>query len=123
MSWLTFWQTTEADVLKIVVTIKKDIAIVESDVSKALQWLANNSGTIAADVQSVLSVVQILGISNPEVEAAVIAANSAVSALNKFAADYNAGKGTPASVVAGYSAFKQAQASAAQAASVAVASK
>jgi hypothetical protein len=120
MSWLTFWQTTESDVLRIIANIKKDIAVVESDINSALKWIADNAGTITSDIEAVLGVVQAVGIANPAVEAAVTAANSAVSALNAYAQAYQNGRGTPKAVVAGYSAFKQAQAAAATAASAVV---
>ena len=67
-----------------------------------------------------LSIVSVVGISSPQVEAAVVAANTAVSALNAYATAYKNGTGTPQAVLAGYSAFKNAQAAAAQATSAAV---
>jgi hypothetical protein len=125
MSWFSSLKTyvayAEKDVLALVANIKQDVQIAESDINAALRWIAGNAGTITTDIQEVLGLVQIVGIANPQVEVAVTAANSAVGALNAFAAAYNSGTGTSSSVIAGYSAFKQAQAAAATATSIAVA--
>jgi hypothetical protein len=113
-SWFSsFFSAAEADVISIVTQIKQDVEIAEADVVKALQWVADNAGTITSDIQQVLGVVQILGISNPAVETAVTAANSAVNALNVYAAAVKNGTGTPQAVVQGYTAYKQAQQAAA----------
>jgi len=119
-SWFSsFWAATEADVLQLVVNIKQDVAIAEADIASALNWIANNTPAIVADIQSVLSVVQVIGVGNPTVAAAVTAANEAVSALNAFSTSYQSGSGSTTAVLAGYSALKLAQAAAATAASVA----
>ena len=121
-SWKAFLTETEADVVKIITAIKADAVIIEADVVAAQHWIANNAPTIAKDIQQVLGLVEAVGIgANPEVAAAVVAANLAVSALNAFAAQTNAGGNAAQSVVAGYVAVKQAQSavSAAMAASVA----
>ena len=121
-SWKAFLTETEADVVKIITAIKADAVIIEADVVAAQHWIANNAPTIAKDIQQVLGLVEAVGIgANPEVAAAVVAANLAVSALNAFAAQTNVGGNAAQSVVAGYVAVKQAQSavSAAMAASVA----
>ncbi len=115
-----FFVTSEQDVLGIIVKIKQDVDILESDISAALKWIADNTPAIAADIESVLSVVQAIGIPNPAVQVAVTAANEAVLALNAYATAYKNGTGTAQAVIAGYSALKQAQAAAANAASAAV---
>lgn len=118
-SWIS---ETEADVVKVITAIKADAVVVEADIVAAQHWIASNAPAIATDIQQVLSLVEVVGVgTNPEVAAAVTAANLAVGALNAFAAASNSG-GTPAqSVVAGYVAVKQAQSavSSAMAASVA----
>jgi hypothetical protein len=126
MSWFSFSSiknavyVVETDVLLTIEKIKQEAIVAESEISAALRWIASNTPAITADIQQVLGLVQVVGIANPQVEAAVVAANAAVGALNVYAAAYNKGTGTAASVIAGYSAFKQAQAAAATATSVAV---
>jgi hypothetical protein len=114
MSFLTslqnFISETEADVVTIVTNIKAGVAVVESDLAAAEHWIASNAPAIAADIQQVLGLVEAVGIgANPEVAAAVTAANLAVNALNAFAASSNAGATPAQAVVAGYVAVKQAQ--------------
>jgi hypothetical protein len=127
MSWLSnvenFFVTTEQDVLKIIVKVKQDIQIADHEINLALAWIADHAPAIAADIEGVLSIVQVAGLANPAVGVAIAAANEAVVALNAYATAYQKGQGTAASVVQGYSAFKQAQAAAASAASVAVSAK
>ena len=124
MSFLTtiegWWAVTEQDVWATVVKIKQDIDVAESDIIAALNWIADNAPAIAADIQRVLSIVQVVGISSPAVETAVVAANEAVSALNAFATASKSGANTVDSVVAGYSALNSAQAAVASATAHAV---
>ena len=121
MSWFTSWfATAEADVLKIIQVIKTEEQVLASDINKALKWVADNTPAIAADIQQVLSLVQILGIADPRVQVAVTTAHEAIAALDAYAKAYNSGTGTPQAVVAGYAALKSAQAAASTAASVAV---
>ena len=124
---MSFWTSianfvsyAESDVLKLVAAIKNEEQVAVNDINAALKWIAGNAGTITTDIQQVLGLVQVVGIANPAVMTAVTAANAAVGALNQFAAAYNSGTGTVQSVIAGYSAFKQAQAAAATATSIAV---
>lgn len=105
-----FITETEADVVAVVAAIKADAAVVASDLTAAEHWIASNTPAIAADIQQVLSLVEAVGVgSNPEVAAAVVAANLAVAALNSFANASNAGASPTQAVVAGYVAVKQAQ--------------
>jgi hypothetical protein len=121
MSWFSsFLSTAESDVIKTITAIKSEATVAIADINAALKWIADNAGTITTDIQEVLGLVQVVGIANPSVEAAVTAANAAVGALNAYAAAYKSGTGTPAAVIAGYSAFKQAQAAAASATAIAV---
>lgn len=125
MSFISnFFAYTEADVVKILVAIKTDAAVIEADVSKALKWVAGNAPAIAADIEEVVSVVTQLGVtSNPEVAAAVVAANAAVSALNAFSVSYTSGTGSAQALVNGYIAVKQATASVASASAAAAGAK
>ena len=126
LSWLEDALTvTEKDVVAIIVKVKQGIELAETEISAALGWIANNSGTIASDVQQVSSILLAAGTivpaAAPEVDAAVAAANVAVAGLNQFASAYKSGSGTVASVVAGYTAIKQAQSAVANATALAVA--
>lgn len=120
----TFFADTEADVVKVVVAIKTDVAVVEADLAKALKWVASNAPAIAADIEDVVSIVTQLGVtSNPEVAVAVAAANTAVAALNAFSTSYTSGTGSAQALVNGYIAVKQATASVASASAAAVAAQ
>ena len=116
-----FFSVTEQDVLALIVKIKQAEAVVARDISAALGWIADNTPAIVADIEQVLSIVQVVGIADPKVELAVTAANEAVAALNAYATAYKNGTGTVQAVVSGYSALKQAQAAAATATAVTVA--
>ncbi len=113
----SFFVTTETDVLNLISQIKQGLAVVESDVTAALKWIANNTPQIVADLQQVVGIAETIGIAaNPNVAAAITAANAAVTALNAFAAASNNGATNTQAVLAGYTAVKQAQAAAASAA-------
>lgn len=117
----SFIVTSEADVVAVIVKIKTEEAVIASEINNALHWIASNEPTIAADIQQVLSVVETVGAAaNPQVVAAITAANLAVNALNAFAAASNSGSSNTQAVLAGYVAVKQAQAAAASAAAAAV---
>lgn len=116
--WIT---TTEADVVAIIAKIKTEEQVVASEINNALHWIASNAPTIVADIQSVVGIAETVGVaSNPQVAAAIIAANTAVAALNAFAAASNSGSSDTQAVLSGYVAVKQAQAAAASAAAAAV---
>ena len=118
-----WFRTTEADVVKIVIAINKDVAVAEKDINTASKWIASNAPKIANEIQVVLGLVTSLGVTaNPEVAAAVVAANVAVAALNNYATLTNNGANNTTAtqaVVDGYIAVKQAQASVASAAAAA----
>lgn len=115
-----FIDETETDVLGVITAIKADVVVAESDINSAMHWIASNTPAIVADIQEVLGIATEIGIaSNPEVAAAITAANVAVTALNAFAAASNSGATATQAVVSGYVAVKQAQ-SASAAASAAV---
>jgi len=112
-NWLS---ETEADVLAVIAEIKQELVVAESDISAALTWIANNAPTIASDIEEVLGIVTTIGLgANPEVAAAVTAANVAVTALNAFANAKASGASDTSSVLAGYTAVQQAQAAVANA--------
>ena len=107
---------TETDVLAVIADIKQGIAVAESDINSSLTWIANNAPAISSDIQEVLNIVTTIGIgTDPEVAAAVTAANVAVTALNAFAAAKNSGANNTAAVLTGYTAVQQAQAAVASA--------
>lgn len=107
----SFIVTTEADVVAVIAKIKTEEEVVVTEVNNALHWIASNAPTIVADIQSVISVAQVVGVAaNPQVAAAITAANLAVAALNKFAAASNAGQSNTQAVLQGYVAVQQAQA-------------
>src|ERR1700753_1797968 len=113
---------TEADVVSVITAIKTEEAVIASDVAAAQHWIASNAPRTAADIQQVLALITEIGVtSNPEVAAAVTAANVAVTALNAFANATNAGQNAAQSVVSGYVAVKQAQAAVSSAKAAAVA--
>ena len=122
MSLLSFLETTESDVVKTVVSIGHGVEVAMNDLDSAISWIVSNAPTIATDIQAVTSIVLAVGVTNPGIEAAATAANAAVSALNTFAAAQAYGQSSSAAVVAGYSAYKQAQGAAAQAVSSATSS-
>ena len=119
MNWFA---TAEADVVTVLTNFKKGFAVAEADVIKALDWIAGNAPTIASDLTTAVTLVEAVGgVSNPEVNAAIIAANTAVVALNSFAAAQKTGASGVQAVVEGYVAMKQAHSAAASAAAAAAA--
>ena len=125
LSWLENVLTvTEKDVVAIVVKAKQEIELAAHEINAALGWIASNTPAIAADIRQVSSIIQLAGVIDPAAEAgvaaAVVAANTAVAGLNAFASAYQNGSGNAASVVAGYTAIKQAQAAVASATAIAV---
>jgi len=116
-----FIDETETDVLAVITAIKADAAVAESDINSAMHWIASNTPAIVADIQQVLQIATTIGIaSNPEVAAAITAANVAVTALNAFAAASNSGASATQAVVQGYVAVKQAQSASASASAAVV---
>lgn len=114
-SFATWWKTTEADVISVIGKIRADAVIAEADVHAALNWIANETPTIVADLQVALGLAQAVGVvTAPE----LAAANLAVQALQAIAAAHNASVtagdtslATDAkTVVAGYVAYNQASA-------------
>lgn len=111
---------TETDIIALVAAVKKGEAVVAGDIDRAIKWVASETPTIVADLQSAVALVTAVGVaSNPDVAAAITAANLAVTALNAFAAASSSGTTDAQAIVSGYVAVKQAQASAASAAAAA----
>lgn len=120
MSLLTglesFWQTTEADVLATIATIKADVAVVEADIVKAVGWVNANIPTINTYISEVNGALQTVAASGivtipPSVNTAIEIANKSVAALNAYQIDVAAGKSATTALMDGYSAIKQAQSS------------
>lgn len=126
-SWFTQFEglfvTTEQQVVQMIVQGKQGVDVAMKDIHAAIAWAANEAPTVAAGIQSVLSIVQVLGVVNPQVEVAVAAANAAVVALNAFAAAEKAGNSDITSVVSGYTAVQQARAAVANASAAAAQAK
>lgn len=115
-----FFVEAETDVVKVVAQVKADIEVAIQDIDGALKWLVKQTPAIAVGLQTAASLIEQVGVaSNPEVAAAIAAANIAVQGLNAFAAAANNGKTMPQAVVDGYAAYKSAQAAVAGAAAVA----
>ena len=122
MSFLSFFQTTEADVVKVFVAIKNEEAVLASQIDKALRWVAGNSASIETDLTKVRAIVTALGLSgSPQVTASVAAASIAAEEFIKFAQAYSAGKGTAETVAVGYQAYTQTKAAVATALAAATA--
>lgn len=116
----TWFITTEQEVAKVVGQIKADIDVAIQDIDNALKWVVQQTPAIAADLQVAASLIEQVGLaSNPEVAAAIAAANVAVQGLNAFAAAANSGKTMPQAVVSGYVAVQAANAAVAGAKTVA----
>jgi hypothetical protein len=122
MSLLSFFQTTEVDVVKVFVAIKNEEAVLAKKVDAALKWIAGNSAVIQADLAKVEAIVAALGLTgNPAVSASVVAASIAATEFIKFAQAYESGQSTAATVAVGYQAYTQTKAAVATALAAATA--
>lgn len=118
-----WWKTTEADVIAVVAKVISGVEAAEAEIVSALGWLANNAGTISADVQEVTGAITTITssgiITNASINNALITAaadaNKAVAALNATASAVQAGGTTVQAVVAGYGALVSAQSAVANA--------
>jgi hypothetical protein len=111
----------EADVVAVVVKIKQAEEVASREIGLVLNWIANNVGTIAQDLQLVESVAVAVA-PTPQVLAAVATANEAMAALNTYAQAHALGQSTAQAAINGYTAFKQAQAAASTAVAAATSS-
>lgn len=115
MNWFTDWlQKDETFVLNTIVNIKQGVAVLESDIVAANNWIIGHASTIVSDIQSILGIVtaaQTAGIVLPStVLTAVTVANQTVAALNAYVSASNSGQSTAAALIAGYTAAKEASA-------------
>lgn len=121
---VNFFVETEQKVEAIVVQVKQDVAVVETDLVNAVAWVANNAPAIASNLEAAVAIIEEIGVAaNPGVAAAIQAANVAVAGLNAFAAAAKNPTQTGAlaqAVVDGYAAYQAAQGAVAQAKSAAV---
>lgn len=107
----------EAFVVNVIGKAKAGIAVVEADIHSAIGWLVTNAPAITADINTlIVLVLKVGGNTNPEVAAAIAAANIAVNVLNTLATAKQSGSADSAAIVAAYGAIKQATGSTALAA-------
>lgn len=115
---------TETDVQNVVTKVIQNVEVGISEVESALKWVASQVPSISTAIQNAVAFIESIGLTaNPEVAAAVAAANVAVQGLNAFAAAENSAttaSGAVNAVVAGYQAVKTAQAAVASATAAAV---
>jgi hypothetical protein len=110
-------ETTEADVVALVIKIKQEATVFESDINTALKWIASQVPAFVSGIQAIENTASQLGVTSiPAVSTAIAAANVAMAGLNKLASDINSGSSTTQALVDGYIAVKQTQVVAAQAA-------
>lgn len=108
-----FLVETEADVQAVIADVSKGVTEAEAYIDDALTWVVNNTPTIVADIESVIGFAAAVGATtNPTVAAAVAAAQAAITALNAVAAAKTSGASDVQTLLAGYTAIKQASASA-----------
>lgn len=114
---LTSWfATTEQEVVDIIAEIKQDGTVADSDITKALNWVASKAPEIVQALQTAVGLATAVGVvTAPE----LAAANAAVAALNAFAAVQNNSTGTltadAKAVIQGYVAYQNANAAVATA--------
>ena len=116
-----FFTVFETDVVAVVIKIKQAEEVAAHEVSLVLNWIANNVGTIAQDLQLVESVAVAVA-PTPQVLVAIATANEAMAALNAYAQAHALGQSTAQAAINGYTAFKQAQAAASTAVAAATSS-
>jgi len=122
VSFLSFLQTTEADVVKVFIAIKNEEVVLQKQIDASLRWVADNSGTITSDLLKVEGIVTALGLgSNPAVGASMLAATVAANEFIAFSKAYSAGQSTAATVASGYKAYTQTKAAVAVALAAATA--
>lgn len=118
-----FFVTTETFVQNVISQVQKAEAIAVADLDAALKWVASNTPTIVADIEQVIGFAGQVGLaSTPAGAAAVAAAQVAIATLNAVAQSQNTGASDIQTLLAGYTAVKQAQAAAATTAAAAATS-
>lgn len=118
---MSFWSTTEADIQRIVLTLKADALSAAKTADTVIKWVAANAQTIDSDLLTALGFAQQAGIvTSAEVQAAMVA----VAGLQAIQAAQAAGSSDAATLakaaVAGYAAYKGAQGAVASATAAAV---
>lgn len=109
-----FFAESEADVQAVIALISKEAAIAESALSSALSWVASEVPTVVPIIESAISFATTVGVaSNPEAASVIAAAQVAVTALNAVAQAQGSGASDIQTLLAGYTAIKQAQGTAA----------
>jgi len=110
----SIWQKDEAFVLNTIIKIKSGAAVAITDLHLCLTWVAAHAAEITSDVQAVLGIVQQVQAAGiklpPQTQVAIDAANTAMNAINAYAAAANSGQNTVTSLLAGYTAAKEASA-------------
>jgi hypothetical protein len=119
----SFFVTTEQDVVNLITAVSNEAPVIQKDIDRAFGWIAKETPVIATNLATATTIVAAVGAnSNPQVVAAIAAANLAVQGLNAFAEQYNKGTPTATAVIDGYIALKQASSAASSAAAAAAAS-
>lgn len=119
-----FTSEAEADVLRVVASIKADIAVAETDLVKADAWVTSNLPqiiTFLTSIESTLAILTGVGIPIPSSTAVIVAEAlkygvDASNALAAYNADLAAGKSQTQALADAYAAFVAAKAAAANAA-------
>lgn len=118
-----FFVTTETFVQNVITQVKNAEAVAMADLDSALKWVASNTPTIVADIEQVIGFAGQVGLaSTPAGVAAIAAAQVAIATLNAVAQSQNTGASDIQTLLAGYTAVKQAQAAAATTAAAAATS-
>lgn len=107
IAWLES-HVNEQFVVNMIANIKKSVAIAENDVNEGIQWLISVAPSITSQANLLMQLISELGMSNPQVSAALASVNTATSALNALAAASKAGETNAQSLVAAYTAVKSA---------------
>lgn len=119
-----FSSVAEADVLRIVASIKADIAVIETDLIKAEAWVTSNLPqiiTFLTSIETTLAILTGAGVPIPASTGALVAEAlkygiDASNALATYNADIAAGKSQAQSLADAYAAFVSAKAAGAEAA-------
>jgi hypothetical protein len=124
-----FASEAEADVLRVVASVKAGIAVAETDLVKADAWITSNLPqiiTFLTSVESTLAIITGAGIPIPAGTAAIVAEAlkygvDASNALAAYNADLAAGKSQTLALADAYAAFVAAKAAGANAAAALIA--
>lgn len=113
---MSFWTTAESDVQAFITKLQQGLTWAQTELDSALGWVVNNTPAIVTDIEKAIGFASAVGVStNPEVAAAIVAAQAAITALNAVASAKTSGASDIQTLLAGYTAVKQAQAASASA--------